>query len=76
MTRGVGNIANVTYIDTINIDLGFGLEFHTKVGFSEGLDTYGIGLLGYSGFFDQFNVEFRLAEGIFTIEPAAQPAIQ
>jgi hypothetical protein len=28
------------------------------------------------GLFDQFNVEFRLSEGFFTIEPAALPAIQ
>ncbi len=76
VTRGVGNNANVTYIDTINIDLGFGLEFQARVGFSDGLDTYGIGLLGYDGFFNRFNVEFRLAEGIFTIEAAAKPAIQ
>jgi len=32
------------------------------------MDAIGLGLLGQNGFFDKYNVEFRNAEGIFTIE--------
>ena len=67
-TGGVGSESNVTYYDHLRIDLGKGIEFSAYVGFTEGMDAMAIGLLGQAGFFDRYNVEFRNAEGIFTVE--------
>jgi hypothetical protein len=67
---GIGNSANVTYYETISIDLGHGMRFETKAGFTQGMDQVGIGLLGHLGFFENYNVEFRHRQRIFTIEPA------
>lgn len=68
LTGGVGSEANVTYFDHLVIDLGKDIAFSAYVGFTEGMDAMAIGLLGQDGFFDQYNVEFRNAEGVFTIE--------
>jgi Aspartyl protease len=73
---GIGNGANEAYYGVVTLELGRGITFQARVGFSEALERGGVGVLGQIGFFDQFNVEFRLAEGFFTIEPAARPAIQ
>jgi len=70
MTGGIGNAANVTYYDTITADLGDGMRFETRAGFTQGLDQAGIGLLGHLGFFENYNVEFRHRDRIFTIESA------
>jgi hypothetical protein len=67
-TIGVGNTANLTYYDTLTIDLGHGVIFETKVGFTKGMNSAGFGLLGQQGFFENFNVEFRHRERIFTVE--------
>jgi hypothetical protein len=67
-TGGVGSESNVTYYDHLKIDLGKGIVFSAYVGFTEGMDAMAIGLLGQDGFFDQYNVEFRNAEGVFTVE--------
>ena len=75
LTTGVGSTANLTYYSDLHINIGRGMSFVAKVGFSHGVDAIGFGLLGQSGFFDQFNVEFRLSEGIFIIEPAQTAAI-
>lgn len=65
-----GSESNVTYYDHLKIDLGKGIVFSAYVGFTEGMDAMAIGLLGQDGFFDRYNVEFRNAEGIFTVENA------
>jgi hypothetical protein len=70
LTGGVGSKANVTYFDHLRIDLGKGIAFTAYVGFTEGMDAMAIGLLGQDGFFDQYNVDFRNADGIFAIEAA------
>jgi hypothetical protein len=70
LTGGVGSAANVTYYDTVSIDLGDGIKFSAYVGFTQGLDYSGIGLLGQSGFFEQFRVEFDLNRKTFSIETA------
>ena len=67
---GVGNAANLTFYDTLTIELGDGVIFDTRVGFTEGMDRFGFGLLGQKGFFENYNVEFRYRERSFTIEPA------
>jgi hypothetical protein len=70
-TTGVGNAANLTYYDTLTIDLGHGVIFTTRVGFTEGMNGAGFGLLGQLGFFENYNVEFRHRERIFTVEAAS-----
>ena len=69
LTGGVGSSANVTYYDTITLDLGHGIEFSAYVGFTAGMDNLGFGLLGQEGFFDKYNVEFLHQQKRFTIEP-------
>jgi hypothetical protein len=68
LTGGVGSQANVTYYDTITIDLGGGITFSAYVGFTQGMDPIGFGLLGQSGFFEQHKVEFNHRQKIFTVE--------
>jgi hypothetical protein len=70
LTGGVGSQANVTYYDTITIDLGNGIQFDAYVGFTQGMDPIGFGLLGQAGFFEKHRVEFQHTNRIFTIEPA------
>lgn len=68
-TGGVGSQANLTYYETITIDLGGGIVFSAYAGFTQGMDPIGFGLLGQSGFFEQHKVEFIHKDKIFTIEP-------
>ena len=70
LTSGVGNSANLTYYSTMTIDLGNDLHFETQVGFTEGMDRVGFGLLGQQGFFENYNVEFLHKQRQFTIEPS------
>jgi hypothetical protein len=70
LTGGVGSSANVTYYDTISINLQNGIEFKAFVGFTEGMDGVGFGLLGQDGFFDKYDVEFLRHNKLFTIEPS------
>ena len=68
--RGVGSQSNLTYYTDVAIDLGNGIAFTAYAGFTEGLDAMGLGLLGQAGFFEQYNVEFRHSERLFTVELA------
>jgi hypothetical protein len=68
LTGGVGSNANITYYDTITIDLGNGIAFSAYTGFTQGMDQMGLGLLGQDGFFEHFRVEFLLSQKTFTIE--------
>jgi hypothetical protein len=52
----------------VEIDLQGIFRFPVYAGFTSGLDDIGLGLLGQSGFFDRFNVHFKLAERIYEIE--------
>lgn len=63
-TFGLGSLANRTYYEHVTIRLGGGLSFRTIAGFSSGLS---VGLLGQRGFFENFDVEFRQRERLFTI---------
>ncbi len=76
LVDGVGGKGILVYYTTLRIELPRGIVFETAVGTSEGLDHIGFSLLGQTGFFDRFNVEFRLAEGLFSIEPAHPLSIQ
>jgi hypothetical protein len=68
LTGGVGSQANLTYYDTITIDLGAGISFSAYAGFTQGMDPIGLGLLGQAGFFEKRRVEFLHAKKVFTIE--------
>jgi hypothetical protein len=70
LTGGVGSQANVTFYDTITIDLGNGILFSAYSGFTQGLDSIGLGLLGQAGFFEHYTVEFQHKQKIFTVESA------
>lgn len=70
LTGGVGSQANLTYYNTVMIDLGSGLAFSAYAGFTQGMDSIGLGLLGQSGFFEQHRVEFLHKQKVFTIESA------
>jgi hypothetical protein len=68
MTGGVGSQMNPTYYDNVTIDMGNGIVFSAHAGFTQGMDSVGMGLLGQSGFFESFAVEFRHCDKIFTVE--------
>ena len=67
-TGGVGNSGNMTFYDTIRITINEDIDFHVYAGFTLGLETMGIGLLGQAGFFSQYNVSFDHSRGEFFIE--------
>jgi hypothetical protein len=71
-TLGVGGVPNVTHYDTVQIDLGHGIVFSAYVGFTEGLESVGLGLLGQAGFFDKYDVHFSHNQKLFTIEPCLE----
>ena len=68
MTSGVGSQANVTYYDRLTVDLGQRVNFTCKVGFTQGLDSVGFGLLGQEGFFSKFDVHFCHRDKLFHVE--------
>jgi hypothetical protein len=68
LTSGVGSQSNVTWYDTVTIDLGQEIKFSAYVGFSEAMERIGTGLLGQSGFFERYRVEFLLTRKLFTID--------
>ena len=67
-TGGVGSPANPTYYETIEIDLGSGLTFTTSAGFTAALKAPGCGLLGQSGFLENFQVTFDHKTRTFHID--------
>src|SRR5271165_4117831 len=76
LVGGVGSSANTTYYDTIEIDFGAG-GFEAYVGFTSGMDSHGVGLLGQVGFFDRFEIMMSHKTGQFHInlpDPPAPPA--
>ena len=60
-SMGVGSYGVPTYFWDLVIQLrGTQLVFPAKVGFTEGLNTWGLGLLGQDGFFNRYSVNFDL----------------
>lgn len=64
-TTGVGAIS-VTRFHTVKIEIAGLLELSVYAGFTDGLESWGIGLLGHRGFIDQFKL--TLEPGFFEIE--------
>ena len=67
MTTGVGSTVPTNFAN-ITIDMQGVVQFPVYAGFTTGLDAWGSGLLGQVGFFDRFNIHFRLAESRCYIE--------
>jgi hypothetical protein len=67
VTGGLGSMANVIHYAELEIDLGNGVKFTANVGFSEGMNFHGFGLLGQDGFFSNYDVSFSHKAGIFTV---------
>jgi hypothetical protein len=67
-TNGVGNSSNETYYAHVAIDVGVGAPFVTYAGFTAGLETIGVGLLGQSGFFENYCVTFSQSTRKFHID--------
>jgi hypothetical protein len=68
LTGDVGSTGNVTYYDTIEVDIGLGSPFNVHAGFTVGLEAQGIGLLGQAGFFERFTVCFSHTAKQFHID--------
>ncbi|HKN76305.1 MAG TPA: hypothetical protein VJW94_14095 [Candidatus Acidoferrum sp.] len=75
MSAGFGSAGVPTHFANISIDLPGVIKFPVYAGFTSALDRMGLGLLGQSGFFDRFNVSFRLVEKICLIEVPEPPAV-
>jgi hypothetical protein len=68
MTRGVGTASVPTHFGNVTVDLQGLIQFPVFAGFTAGLDSLALGLLGQVGFFDRFNLGFRLSEKTCLIE--------
>jgi hypothetical protein len=68
MTGGVGSTTNVTYYANVTIDIGNGISFAAYAGFTEAMNTHGIGLLGQADFFSVYDVAFCQKQGAFVID--------
>jgi hypothetical protein len=60
LSAGLGSNAIPMYFWDVVIDLQGITRFPTRIGFTEGLNQCGIGLLGQDGFFNNFRVTFNL----------------
>ncbi len=67
-SSGLGSVNVPTYYWNIRIELQKLVTFDVYAGFTEGLDAWGVGLLGQSGFFDRFPASFDLRNGLFQID--------
>lgn len=68
MSMGMGSANVPTQFANVTIDMQGLLQFPLYAGFTIGLEQMGFGLLGQVGFFDRFNVHFRLSEKLCLIE--------
>jgi hypothetical protein len=71
LTGAIGKSDNITYSHELTINLGKGLSFTSYVGFTEGLEESGIGLLGQTGFFENYSVRFDHKAKLFHLETIA-----
>jgi hypothetical protein len=75
LTSGLGSTSVPTYFTPISIDLQGIVQFPVYAGFTAGLEQLGFGLLGQTGFFDRFNVGFRLSQKTCYIEVPDPPKV-
>jgi hypothetical protein len=67
-SAGLGSSGIPTYFTNVKIAFRGIAEFPVFAGFTTGLERTGFGLLGQSGFFDRFHIQFRLPEKHWSIE--------
>jgi len=67
-SSGLGSANVPTYFWNIRIEVQKLVTFDVYAGFTRGLDAFGVGLLGQSGFFDRFPTSFDLRNGLFQID--------
>jgi hypothetical protein len=72
LAMGVGSNKVATHFANISIEMKGLLKYPAYAGFTAGLNAWGMGLLGQSGFFDKFNLTFKLSEKAFYIEIPGQ----
>jgi hypothetical protein len=68
LTGGVGSMGNVTYYETVEIDIVLDAPFSVHAGFTAALEAQGMGLLGQAGFLERFNVMFSYKTKQFHID--------
>ncbi len=73
LSAGFGSANVSTHFADISIDLPGVIEYPVYAGFTGALDRMGLGLLGQTGFFDRFNVSFKLSEKFCLIEIPEPP---
>ena len=69
-TCGVGSHSVPTYFWDVLLRLKVdGIqEETTRIGFTEGLEHLGFGVLGHNGFFDRYKVMFEFAKGLWMFQ--------
>ncbi len=67
-TGGIGNSANETFFSLVKIDVGVGAPFTTFAGFTAGIESFGVGLLGQSGFFENYRATFNHSGRVFHVD--------
>ena len=65
---GITGGKSFAYLHKVKISVG-GWTYKTIVSFSWDLPSYGLGVVGQIGFFDQFIVKFDLQKEIFELKP-------
>jgi hypothetical protein len=65
---GVGASDMPTHYADVSIALHGVETFPARAGFTEGLDDWGLGLLGHLDFFERFRVFFDYSGGYFNTE--------
>ena len=67
-TSGVGHGPVPTFYWPVRIEFPGVASLEVYAGFTTGLESVGLGLLGQFGFFDRVNVSFQHRAGIFAVE--------
>jgi hypothetical protein len=76
MFSGAGSVNQVSiFFDNIGVTIGAIPRFVSTVAFSAAMNQPGLGLLGQSGFFSRFKVEFDLPNGFFYVDDGIQPPV-
>jgi hypothetical protein len=65
---GAGSRRQLAYFFDIEIEIAGVLRYQLPLGFTQAMDASRVGLLGQNGFFDRFDVCFRLRERNFILE--------
>jgi hypothetical protein len=73
MHQASDEVYNSAFFHNIQLDLQGIAPLPAYVGFTDGLNQWGVGLLGQSGFFDRVGVHFDLHNGKLEIEICSAP---